>query len=45
MEHAPQEVGGLYSKLRDDATFRQDWAERIDMGFQMEVWNGRGEWI
>ncbi len=24
-----------YSKLRDDATFRQEWAERIGLGFDL----------
>jgi integrase len=28
MGHAPEEVGDLYSKLKDDVAFRQLWAER-----------------
>jgi len=35
MGHAPQEVGDLYSKLRDDVAFRQEWAERIGLGFEL----------
>jgi hypothetical protein len=29
MGHAPEEVGDLYSKLNDDALFRQEWAEQV----------------
>src|SRR5438477_2844888 len=29
MGHAPEEVGDLYSKLKEDAAFRQEWAGRI----------------
>jgi integrase len=39
MGHAPQEVGDLYSKLGDDVAFRQEWAERIGLGFEL-VHNG-----
>jgi len=39
MGHAPAEVGDLYSKLRDDVAFRQEWAERIGLGFEL-VHNG-----
>jgi hypothetical protein len=28
MGRAPEEVGDLYSKLKDDVSFRQKWAER-----------------
>jgi len=35
MGHAAEEVGDLYSKLRDDVTFRQEWAERVGLGFQL----------
>jgi hypothetical protein len=35
MGHAPEEVGDLYSKLNDDTLFRQEWAERIGLGFQL----------
>jgi len=33
MGHAETEVGDLYSKLKDDVSFRQEWAERIGLGF------------
>jgi len=39
MGHAPAEVGDLYSKLRDDVAYRQEWAERIGLGFEL-VHNG-----
>jgi hypothetical protein len=35
MGRAAEEVGDLYSKLRDDVTFRQEWAERVSLGFQL----------
>jgi integrase len=35
MGHAPEEVGDLYSKLRDDVAFRQEWAERVGLGFSV----------
>lgn len=35
MGHAPEEVGDLYSKLKDDVSFRQQWAERIGLGFDL----------
>lgn len=35
MGHAETEVGDLYSKLKDDASFRQEWAERIGLGFEL----------
>lgn len=35
MGHAPEEVGDLYSKLKDDVSFRQQWAERIGVGFEL----------
>jgi hypothetical protein len=35
MGHAPEEVGDLYSKLKDDAAFRQEWAERAGLGFEL----------
>ena len=35
MGHAPEGVGDLYSKLKDDAAFRQEWAERIGLGFEL----------
>jgi hypothetical protein len=39
MGHAPAEVGDLYSKLKDDVAFRQEWAERVGLGFEL-VHNG-----
>ena len=39
MGHAPEEVGDLYSKLKEDVLFRQEWAERIGLGFEL-VHNG-----
>ena len=38
MGHAAEEVGDLYSKLKEDVTF-QEWAERIGLGFEL-VHNG-----
>jgi integrase len=35
MGHASEEVGDLYSKLKDDVAFRQEWAERIGLGFEL----------
>jgi hypothetical protein len=35
MGHAPEEVGDLYSKLKDDVAFRQEWAERAGLGFEL----------
>jgi len=35
MGHAAEEVGDLYSKLKDDVAFRQEWAERIGLGFDL----------
>jgi hypothetical protein len=35
MGHAAEEVGDLYSKLKDDVSFRQEWAERVGLGFQL----------
>jgi integrase len=35
MGHAATEVGDLYSKLRDDVAYRQEWAQRIGLGFEL----------
>jgi integrase len=35
MGHAPEEVGDLYSKLKDDELYRAHWAERIGLGFSV----------
>jgi len=37
MGHAPEEVGDLYSKLKEDVSFRQEWTERIGLGFQLSL--------
>jgi hypothetical protein len=29
------QVGDLYSKLKDDVSFRQEWAERTGLGFEL----------
>jgi integrase len=39
MGHACEEVGDLYSKLKEDVAFRQEWTERIGLGFEL-VHNG-----
>jgi integrase len=33
MGHAPEDVGDLYSKLKDDAAFRVMWCEKTGLGF------------
>ena len=35
MGHAPEDVGDLYSKLKDDVAYRQEWAERVGLGFEL----------
>jgi hypothetical protein len=35
MGHAPEEVGDLYSKLKEDVAFRQIWVERTGLGFEL----------
>jgi hypothetical protein len=32
---APEELGHLYSKLKDDVAFRQVWVERVGLGFEL----------
>jgi len=39
MGHASEEVGDLYSKLKEDVAFRHEWTERIGLGFEL-VHNG-----
>jgi len=34
MGHASQEVGDVCSKLKDDVEFRQQWTERVGLGFE-----------
>jgi len=33
--HADEEVGDLYSKLKEDEPYRQHWVERIGLGFSV----------
>jgi len=35
MGHAPEEVGDLYSNLKDDASFRAMWCEKVGLGFKL----------
>lgn len=35
MGHAPEDVGDLYSKLKDDAAFRGMWCEKAGLGFSV----------
>jgi hypothetical protein len=35
MGHAHKGIGDLFSKLRDDVAFRQVWAERVGLGFEL----------
>jgi hypothetical protein len=35
MGHAPEEIGEVYSKLKDDVGFRQEWNERAGLGFNL----------
>jgi integrase len=35
MGHAPKEIGDIYSKLKDDVEYRQEWCERAGLGFSV----------
>ena len=35
MGHAPEDVGDLYSKLKDDISFRSLWCEKAGLGFSV----------
>jgi hypothetical protein len=35
MGHASEDVGDLHSKLKDDVAYRQEWAERVGLGFEL----------
>src|SRR5262249_48910475 len=35
MGHAPEDVGDLYSKLNEDASFRGIWCKKVGLGFSM----------
>jgi hypothetical protein len=37
MGHADEEVGDIYSKLREDMKFRQEVTKRIGPGFDLPV--------
>ena len=30
-----REIGDIYSKLKEDVEFRQDWTRRIGLGFEI----------
>jgi hypothetical protein len=32
MGHASEDVGDLYSKLKDDVAWRREWAKRVGLG-------------
>ena len=35
MGHDDREIGDIYSKLKEDVEFRQDWTSRISLGFEI----------
>ena len=35
MGHEDEEIGDIYSKLKEDVEFRQDWTTRIGLGFEL----------
>jgi integrase len=35
MGHAPEAVGDIYSKLKDDVAFRSEWCKRVGLGFSV----------
>ncbi len=35
MGHDDEEIGDIYSKLKEDVEFRQDWTTRIGLGFEI----------
>jgi hypothetical protein len=35
MGHDDEEIGDIYSKLKEDVEFRQDWTSRIGLGFEI----------
>ena len=35
MGHEDEEVGDVYSKLKEDVSFRKEVAERIGLGFEL----------
>ena len=35
MGHAAQEIGDIYSKLKDDVEYRREWCERAGLGFSV----------
>jgi len=35
MGHTDEDIGDIYSKLKEDVEFRQDWTRRIGLGFEI----------
>jgi hypothetical protein len=35
MGHADESMGDLYDKIKEDAEFRREWAERCGFGFDL----------
>jgi len=35
MGHAPEEIGDIYSKLKEDEVYRREWCERAGIGFSV----------
>jgi len=35
MGHDDEEIGDIYSKLKEDVEFRQDWTTRLGLGFEL----------
>ena len=33
--HKPQHVSDLYSRLKDDVEFRQEWVKKVGLGFEI----------
>ena len=41
MGHDDEEIGDIYSKLKEDVEFRQSWTKRIGLGFKISSERGR----
>ena len=39
--HDDEEIGDIYSKLKEDVEFRQGWTKRIGLGFKISPERGR----
>jgi len=37
IEHESEEIGGIYSKPKEDVEFRRDWTTRIGLGFEIPI--------